>query len=90
MEYITGIHALNLTCELDTYGDWHTSALKWEDITILDSSKSIFGDWGIEKNRSIPESDEKHYVANHIRALLDLIDMGKFSVAQGWKKHKIV
>ena len=32
MEYITGIHALNLNCAIETCGDWHQSALRWEKI----------------------------------------------------------
>ncbi len=42
MIYVSGIHALNLNCKLNTSGDWHQSALKWKDITLLDSEKSPF------------------------------------------------
>ena len=89
MKYITGIHALNLSCSLETCGDWHTSALKWEKISFKESDESLFGDWGIEKYRIIPNSKEKYYVANHIRALLDLIDDGKFTVAQGMREDYV-
>jgi len=50
MEYITGIHALNIPCKLDTSGDWHASALKWEKISTAESKDSLFGDYGIEQN----------------------------------------
>lgn len=30
MRYITGIHALNLPCKLETSGDWHISAIQWD------------------------------------------------------------
>lgn len=83
MKYITGIHALNLPCPLETDGDWHASALKWEKITFAESSVMFFGDYGINAGISIPEHDGTYYVADHIRALLDLLQWGHFSVAQG-------
>ena len=58
MKYISLIHALNLQCKLDTCGDWHCSALNWQTLNILDSKNSIFGDYGIEKNRIIPEHNK--------------------------------
>lgn len=85
MRYITGIHALNLPCSLGTCGDWHTSALRWEDITFRNSGSSILGDYGIELGKTIPEHTGTYAVANHIRALLDLIIEGNFSVAQGMR-----
>ena len=90
MEYISGMHALNLECNLETCGDWHTSALNWQNITIRDSEKSIFGVYGIESDKYIPEHTEKYYVANHIRALLDLISEEKFGSAQGMRNDFIV
>ena len=30
MKYVTGIHALNIPCNLETSGDWHMSAIQWE------------------------------------------------------------
>jgi len=89
MRYITGIHALNLECSLDTCGDWHTSALRWVDITWGDTDDSIFGVWGIEYTKKIPEHTGKYAVANHIRALLDLIVDGNFAVAQGMREDFI-
>jgi len=36
MKYITGIHALNLPCSLDTCGDWHSlkmmALMQWQII----------------------------------------------------------
>lgn len=91
MKYITGIHALNLKCQLDTCGDWHTSALKWENISKKESNDSIWGNYGIECNRTIPflSTTLKYNIANHIRALLDLIEEGNFAVAQGMNKDYI-
>jgi hypothetical protein len=89
MTYVTGIHALNLNCSLETCGDWHQSALAWRDVTLAQSEESIFGDWGIELNKHIPEHEETYSVANHIRACLDLISEGKFDVAQGMRENFI-
>jgi hypothetical protein len=89
MRYITGQHALNITCSLLTCGDWHQSSLQWNEPLFRDSAESVFGDYGIEKNISIPEHLEKFNVANHIRALLDLLEMGRFSLAQGMNKDYI-
>lgn len=89
MKYITGTHALNLQCSLDTCGDWHTSALKWVNIQFKNSDTSRFKDWGIESGHEIPDNDGVYYVANHIRALLDLLEDGKFSVARGMREDFI-
>lgn len=89
MLYLSGIHALNLNCELDTCGDWHQSAIQWEKLNLYESSGSLWGDYGIENNKQIPEHTELFNTANHIRALLDLLYEGKFSVAQGMRKDFI-
>lgn len=83
MKYVTGIHALNLNCELETCGDWHQSALRWEKVSFADTKNMFFKDYGLEYNKTIPNHDELYITANHIRALLDLLELGKFSVAQG-------
>jgi len=83
MRYITGVHALNLPCSLLTCGDWHQSALKWGSITFRNSEDSIFGEYGIEKCSTVPEHEGIYDIANHIRALLDLLEVGNFSAAQG-------
>jgi hypothetical protein len=83
MQYITGIHALNVPCALETCGDWHASALRWEQLSIKETKNSVFGDYGIEHSKSIPNHYERYDVANHIRAVLDLIEDGNFSTAAG-------
>lgn len=85
MKYVSLIHALNLPCNLDTCGDWHTSALQWNNPNILESDDSIFKDYGIEKDKTIPEHEGLFNVANHIRALLDMLDKGQFSLTQGMR-----
>ena len=89
MQYITGQHALNIPCPLLTCGDWHQSAIQWNYPLFRNSNDSVFGDYGIEKNVAIPEHTEKYNVANHIRALLDLLEMGKLSLAQGMNNDYI-
>lgn len=83
MKYITGIHALNLPCSLTTCGDWHCSALQWEIPNFRESEDSFFGDYGIEYCSVVPENEGTYAVANHIRALLDLLELGNYSTAQG-------
>lgn len=89
MQYISGIHALNIPCSLLTCGDWHCSALKWQNITFMDTEKTFFKDYGIELQKRIPQHSETYAVANHIRALLDLLEIGNFSTAQGMNKDFI-
>ena len=89
MIYLTGIQALNLPCKLDTCGDWHCSGLRWDVVNLRDIKDTLFGDYGIELNKKIPEHTEQYNVANHIRALLDLIEDGNFSAAQGMKNDFI-
>ena len=83
IKYLTGIHALNLPCSLETTGDWHQSALVWKDLSIRCKSESVFGDWGIEFEKSIPECDELFAAANHIRACLDLLESGDIIMVYG-------
>lgn len=90
MKYVTGIHALNIPCSLETCGDWHASALRWNKIDIRESDESVFGDWGIEKGKRIPEHDGSYNVANHLRAVIDLMISGQFSVIQDMRDDFIV
>lgn len=89
MKYISLIHALNLPCKLQTCGDWHCAAIQWKNPNMLETEGTIFGEYGIEQNRTIPEHKGKYNVANHIRALLDLLYVGNFTVAQGMNKDFI-
>lgn len=89
MWYLSGIHALNLPCELETCGDWHKSGLQWQKLSLLDSNDSLFGEYGIEREKAVPQHTELYHVANHIRALLDLLAQGNYSAAQGMKNDFI-
>lgn len=84
MLYVTGIHALNLSCSLNTCGDWHTSALNWSKLDVRESSKSIFDDWGIEKARDLPDNIKMIPVANHLRAILDLMESDSLRFIKGF------
>lgn len=90
MIYLTGEHALNMTCSLNTDGDWHTSALAWKNLTLRESEGSFFGDYGIESPKKLPVCGKVFPVANHIRALLDLIYERKYPIAQGMRDDFIV
>lgn len=85
MKYISLIHALNLSCKLDTFGDWHSTSLDWDNPKMLDTENSIWGEYGIEKSRTIPFKSGTYNVANHIRAILDMLYLQQFTVAQGMK-----
>ncbi|MCL2337567.1 MAG: hypothetical protein FWC60_09130 [Firmicutes bacterium] len=89
MLYLSGIHALNLPCALLTCGDWHTSGINWSKLTFMNSEESIFHEYGIEQNKKVPENEGVYNVANHIRALLDLLVQGKYTIAQGMNKDFI-
>ena len=89
MRYLSGIHALNLNCSLDTCGDWHQSALRWEELDWRESDGSVWGDYGIEENSHIPKHPGTYKTANHIRALLDLLADGNTALAQGMRDELV-
>lgn len=88
MKYLSGMKALNVPCSLNTTGDWHLYCYDWEQNILLDSNKSIFKDYGIELNKTLP-SGEVVPVANHIRACLDMLENGDFVNLQGMKNDYI-
>lgn len=85
MIYVSGIHALNIEDSLETCGDWHTSALSWSTLDLRDSSKSVFGSWGIESNKKVPEHEELYNVANTLRAVLDLMSDGQVGYLRNFR-----
>lgn len=89
MKYITGVHALNIDNSLNTCGDWHTSALDWQNIELVESESSIFEDWGIETNKEIPEHTETYNVADDLRAILDLMADGHLGYLKGFRNDFI-
>lgn len=85
MRYVTGIHALNLPCSLQTCGDWHKTSLDWSEPRMQESEGSLWGDYGIETNVEIPCHAGHFNVADHIRALLDMLEKGEYGLAQGMR-----
>ncbi len=89
MLYISGRAALNIPCQLETDGDWHRLSIDWDNVRLRRSSDSIFGEYGIEKQRKVSWLKEPVNVANHLRALLDLLDDGQLSTARGMRNDYI-
>ena len=90
MKYITGEHALNLPCSLETCGDWHTLSMNWNKIEFAETEGSVFGEYGIETCDVVPfHEGEIFYIANTLRALLDLLKSGRTVLCQGMKNDYI-
>lgn len=93
MLYISGVHALNIENSLNTTGDWHRSAIRWDVLPdrLKESNDSVFKDYGIEKNKQLKFLKDKpiYNVANDIRACLDLLDEGNFAQAKGMRDDYI-
>ena len=85
MLYISGLCALNLPCKLKLQGDCHMSSIDWNKVEYLESKDSIFEDYGIEVGYSNEELGLQHVnKANYIRACLDLLEQGKYSVLKNF------
>ena len=89
MKYISGLHALNIPCRLETTGDWHTLSLSWENIPLWETEDSPFGTQRIELHQSLMGKKGVFYVADHIRACLDMLQAGDFSNLQGMRHDYI-
>lgn len=83
MNYVTGMHALNLMCPLGTTGDWHSASVDWNNLEFKESEDSVFGDFGIYEGKIL---GKKYHIADHIRASLDFLEDGKFMLAGGMRK----
>lgn len=82
MKYLSGIYAMQI-CSDDNMGvDWHYYALDWKKADIRESEKSIFGDFGL-KEIFVNAIGKKIFVANQLRACLDLMECGNLSHLQG-------
>lgn len=80
MKYITRVQALNIEDSTECCGDWHTSAMNWSKLDLVESDNSVFGDWGIELDKQVPEHTDHYNVANTLRAILDLM-LNKYYVS---------
>lgn len=88
MQYLSLTQALNIRDPNDlTDGDWHWGALDWTHLTLLESDGSLWGDYGISRNQVVPHAPGKPHmnVANHVRALLDMLSLGQFPQASGMR-----
>ena len=89
MKYISGIPALNVLCSLDTPGDWHAPSVDWKTLDLYESEEMFFKNYGIEKNKTIPQNTQKYNVANHIRAILDMFQLDNFVYLKGMRNNFI-
>ena len=89
MKYISGIPALNVICSLDTPGDWHAPSVDWKTLDLYESEEMFFKNYGIEKNKTIPQNTQKYNVANHIRAILDMFQLDNFVYLKGMRNNFI-
>ena len=87
MKYITGEFALNIPCSLKTTGDWHYNSYPLEKAKELETDNSFYKDFGIEKHII---KGKNYNIANHLRAILDLIINKKFGYLKGFKNDFIV
>ena len=85
------MYALNMNSpDLETCGDWHWGALNWQKLHIKNTNSNIFGEYGINKARPVPEhTNNKYPIANHIRACLDLMLESRFPCVQGMRENFI-
>lgn len=87
MQYVTGIPAFGIPCELDSVGRWNILKEDYVDeerFTIKESDDMPLKDYGIEKNKLVPYREFCTYnVANHVRAYVDLLYMERFDILPG-------
>lgn len=90
MLYVTGEQALNCPCDLETGGDWHRGCMNWQRLDLMDTETAFYGGYGVSKRTDVPEHEgENIYVADTLRALLDMLFRGQYGLAQGAKEDFI-
>lgn len=87
MKYISGLYALNVPCSLKTTGDWHYKSYPINKAKYNESDNSIYKDYGIE---NYEKDNIKYNVANHLRAILDLMVDNRLDQLKGFKNDYIV
>ena len=85
MKYISGIFALYIPCSPGTTGDWHSSSLPWDKLSLHESEDSVLKEKGIEKDVIVKELGGRYTVANHIRTISNLLDHGDYVTAEGMR-----
>ena len=88
MKYLTGLIAFGIPCNDYSCGVWNYTKQNFTDPKWLEpkeSDKTLFGDWGIEKDKIIPyhEDEELFNVATHKRAYLDMLFDKRFKELEG-------
>ncbi len=86
MKYITGYGAFAIPCKLDTPHIWNMSKENFDKCALIWESREMpFGDVGITMNVYYPIKlgEGLTNVADHERAFLDLLYLGKFDVLNG-------
>ena len=86
MKYITDVYALNIPCSLKTSGDWH-EGYNIKNAIYDDTDTSFYKEYGIEKKII---NNKEYYVANHLRAILDMLYNKKFDFLKGFRKDFLV
>ena len=57
MQYITGLHALQCPCALNTPGDTHPASVDWTYPALADTETAFFKDYGVETNKEGSQPD---------------------------------
>lgn len=83
MQFITGLHALQCPCTLNTPGDTRHASVDWTYPALADTETAFFGDYGVETDKEVARLSGTRNVANHLRAVLDLLYEGKFKDLAG-------
>ena len=87
MKYVTGMQALNIQCPLDTTGDWHPFTTNWDNLHFQESDDNPLKDFGIYKTKiPLRKDDKEYFVADHIRACLDMLQNGDYFQPEGMRK----
>lgn len=83
MKYVTGVNALNFNCVRNAYGNCDAALSKLEGAEVKETEGSIYGEYGVLAFDGVPGYAGTLYVANMLRALLDLLVDGDFTSAEG-------
>lgn len=84
MKYISGYYAMPLYVDPSdmSCGVWTETENLYEDINnkLYESEGNPMGDYGIFENQEVPGQIGLYYVANHIRAYLDMLYYKEFEM----------
>lgn len=91
MMYLTDIYAVNIDePDQSTAVDWHCAGLDWSDPYVRDTSESVFGELGIYyRDFEVCGHRYSGMVASHVRACLDMMELGHIERARGMREDFI-